>query len=66
MKVASTKAECIAWEARIVAGNHNNSMLIDRVVEKASFELSWVRIEAYAKIWDARKQLRKAADDGNA
>jgi hypothetical protein len=57
MKVGSP--EHIAFNARVMHGNHNNAMLIDRAVHKASYQLAVVESEAYCAIRVARDGLRR-------
>lgn len=51
MKVHLTSAaEILAFECRIMYGNHNNAMLIDRVIERANYQLAYLRSETFCKI----------------
>lgn len=46
-------AEVLAFECRIVHGNHNNAMLIDRVAERAAYALTALKYEIMAMMRDA-------------
>lgn len=51
--IARGPAEIMAFESRIMHGNHNNAMLIDRAVDSALYALSLLQSQMALQIADA-------------